>query len=204
MSNTRIYFVRHGETDWNVQKRFQGQVDTDLNDNGRQQAHAIAQRLAGLDEDFRALYSSPQKRAIQTAASIAATLGLAAQTDDNLKEINCGAWEGLDSDGIEEAFPGQLAVWRANVDTYRMPGGESVRDVQVRGAMFYQRVLQEHRGEALIVVGHGASILAMVAHTQSWDLTTAWNDPTKRIHNTGVIVVNINGNVAPVITGYNW
>jgi broad specificity phosphatase PhoE len=204
LTTTRLYMIRHGETDWNVERRFQGQTDTELNANGQAQAQAVAERLAALDAPFTALYASPLKRTMQTAETIAHRLGLTIQPAPEIKEIHCGEWEGLVSAEIERKYPGQLEQWRANVAHHRLPGGECVDDVQARGIIFLERVLQAHPGESIIIVGHGASLLALIAYLQQWEVGPTWNDRSKRLDNTGLTVIHANANRPGTVERYNW
>lgn len=187
---TRIYIVRHGETDWNVERRFQGQTDTHLNANGVAQANEIAREISRLDETFAAIYASPLMRTMQTARPIATALGMQIQTDDALKEIYCGQWEGLNPDQIEAKFPGMLQQWRSNISTFRMPDGESVTDVQKRTSKFYRAARDRHPGEAFLVVAHGASLLSMIAYMFGWDLDEIWNNGGYRLHNARLTIIH--------------
>ncbi|MFW5709537.1 MAG: histidine phosphatase family protein [Chloroflexota bacterium] len=190
---THLYLIRHGETDWNVERRFQGQRDTDLNTTGITQAHQTAAYLAALKEvHFAALYVSPLRRAMQTATPISEALNLPIQAADALKEINCGAWEGLNGSDIEADFPGQLGQWRANIADFRMPGGESVGDVQQRVRAFYDTMIKAHGGETIILVAHGASLLALLAHMNNWPLQETWDTMERRLKNAAITHVEYN------------
>lgn len=188
---TRFYLVRHGETDWNVERRYQGQYDTDLNANGQAQAQAIAPKLAALPETFAAIYASPLRRTMQTAAPIAQALGLSVQPEPALMEINCGALEGLNRDEINAAYPDFLPGWRASVMTQRMPGGESIGDVLARVGPAYEALLRRHPGEGLILVAHGGTLLSLMAHIMRWDVDHIWHQPDYRLGNTTLTQVHV-------------
>ena len=109
---TTLVLVRHGETDWNRQRRFQGHADQPLNDAGRSQARELAGRLR--DEPVTALYTSPLRRASETAQILASGFGLEARTLDALLEIDVGAWEGLTVDEVRERYPDRADQdWRS-------------------------------------------------------------------------------------------
>ena len=100
---TTILLVRHGETDWNLERRWQGHIDRPLNDVGRAQARALADRLDS--EPFAAVYSSDLARARETAEIVAAAHGLPVHLDPRLREADVGEWSGLTADEIERRYP---------------------------------------------------------------------------------------------------
>lgn len=155
--SNEVLLVRHGETDDNAAARFQGRRDTQLNDRGREQSRALAQRLRG--EGVVALYTSPLRRARETAQIVADELGLAAVVDERLTEADAGAWAGrMIADVIAEE-PAAWARWRAADPTFRFPGGESVAEQIARMAAALADVA---RGPLpALVVTHGGSIRAV-------------------------------------------
>ena len=131
----RFFIVRHGETHWNAEGRFQGQKDTELNERGLEQSRLVAGRLAG--HAFEAVVSGPLKRALYAAREIAESCGVeSVEVIPGLTEINHGDWEGLSSGEVETRWPGMLEKWRSSPHTSVMPGvgGESLRSVQIRAA----------------------------------------------------------------------
>jgi len=149
--------VRHGETDDNAAARFQGRLDTQLNDRGREQSRALAQRLRG--EGLRALYTSPLRRARETARIVGDALGLEAVVDERLSEADTGDWTGLLTSEIVARAAGEYARWRAADPTFRLPGGESVAEQSERMAAALADVA---RGPLpALVVTHGGSIRAV-------------------------------------------
>jgi broad specificity phosphatase PhoE len=127
-----VLLVRHGETDDNAADRFQGQLDTRLNDRGREQARALAHLLAS--EGLRALYSSPLLRARETAEIIGVRLDLEPILDVRLMEADSGDWSGRLYAEIIGAQPGALDAWRAADPAFRFPNGESVAEQAARVA----------------------------------------------------------------------
>ncbi len=199
---TKLYLIRHGETDWNAERRFQGQADRALNETGLAQAQALAECIATLPETFSTLYASPLKRTMQTAEPLAQKLNLTVQTVPEIIEINCGQWEGMIGYEIDKVYHGELAAWRANITTYPMPGGESVTQMQQRGVPFYQRLTQDHPDDAVLIVGHGASLLAMMCHFMEWELAPTWADRSKRLINVGLSVLHLGDE--NIIERFNW
>jgi probable phosphoglycerate mutase len=119
---TEILLIRHGETDWNVEKRLQGHHDIDLNREGVRQAAALGRAL--LDEPLDAIFSSDLKRALGTAQGIAIPRGMHIQLDKGLRERCFGAFEGLNHPEINERFPDDYAAWKRRDIDARYPQGE--------------------------------------------------------------------------------
>jgi broad specificity phosphatase PhoE len=183
---TLIYLVRHGLTEWNLQKRFQGHLDVPLSPDGLEQARRVAAWLAHQPVHFTAIYSSDLARAAQTAATIGDKLGLRPEFSPELREIFCGRWQGLSVEDVESLYPGKLTEWRDRVDRFTLPGGECVLDVQKRTFAFYRRVLEQHPGEAVILVSHGVALAALQSAIHGWDIVDTWKTGRARMGNTGV------------------
>jgi probable phosphoglycerate mutase len=152
----RLLLVRHGETEWNRQKRFQGQIDVPLNNNGHAQARRASEFLAKVKIDKA--FSSPMLRPKDTALEI---LGkhpnINLELFDELKEISHGLWEGKFEHEIEAEFPGELAVWQAQPETVQMPEGENLQQVWDRVAIIWQKIVESvPAGETALVVAHDA------------------------------------------------
>lgn len=190
-AHTRVYLVRHGETDWNVEHRFQGQLDVPLSAVGMEQAQAVAGWLAGQEARYAALYSSDLSRAAQTAQAIAERLDLQPIYSQELREIHVGEWQGLLSSEVEARYPGHIAAWYEKVDSFTLPGGESIPDVQRRMHAYFVGIVAGHIGEAIIVVSHGAALAALIAAMHKWDLVDTWHTRRARMGNTGVTVVTL-------------
>jgi len=157
--STRFIVVRHGETEWNVEARVQGQMDSPLTSTGSAQAEAIAARLA--EERFDALVSSDLGRALQTAEPIAARCGLEVRRDARLRERHFGMGEGRTYAELELRWPGVFSRMR-EIDPDAAPhGGESRRQFheRVRGA--FLALAREHDGQRLAVVSHGGVLAAL-------------------------------------------
>jgi probable phosphoglycerate mutase len=148
---TSLYLVRHGETDWNAQRRIQGSTDIPLNEKGRAQAEATGKLLARRTWD--GIYSSPLSRAFETASIISSELGLGRPaTVPAIVERNYGEAEGLDGEQIERRFPGDSPV----------PGRESHEEVAERALPALVSLAVSRPGESLIVVTHGGVIRSVL------------------------------------------
>jgi glucosyl-3-phosphoglycerate phosphatase len=159
---TRTVLVwRHGQTAWNAQRRFQGQLDVSLDDVGREQAARAAALLAGFAPS--AIVSSDLVRARETAQALADVTGLPIATDPRLREIDVGVWQGLTFDEVSERFPAEAASWRDGGDG-RRGGGESLVEVGARAVAAVDDALLGLADDGtLVVVTHGAAGRAIVA-----------------------------------------
>lgn len=146
----KLLLLRHGETDSNVAKRFQGQSDTPLTPKGIEQARAAARHFAGVD--IAAVYTSDLRRALETARLAAP---MAAKTDPRLREINFGEWEGLTYAEIQERFSGELTAWEANPLLVGPPKGESLSALAARAEDFLNFLRENHADQTVLLVAHG-------------------------------------------------
>ena len=155
MSIDGVLLARHGETDDNVARRFQGHRDPPLNERGREQARALGDALRG--EGIRELWSSPLRRAHETAEIAGRALGLEPRVDARLMEVDVGDWAGRLYEELATDDPDLFAEWRAGSPDFRFPGGESLGEHGERVA----EVLTEIAGRAelpVLVVCHGGVI----------------------------------------------
>jgi probable phosphoglycerate mutase len=156
---TTILLARHGETDWNRENRFQGHADPLLNETGRAQAAELAAALA--DESLAAVYSSPLRRAFETAQIVATPHGLEPVGVDALREIDVGSWQGLTRAEIEERFPEQFARWLDYEQGW--DGGESYEEMGSRVISGLLELAAAHEGERILAVSHGGPVRAAYA-----------------------------------------
>lgn len=152
-----VLLVRHGETDENAAARFQGRLDTRLNDRGRAQSRALAEQLR--DEGVVALYASTLQRARQTAQIVGDALGLQPVLDERLVEADAGEWSGRPIADILAGEAEQYARWRAADPAFRFPGGESVAEQARRIAAALADVAAGPL--PALVVTHGGTIRAV-------------------------------------------
>jgi probable phosphoglycerate mutase len=161
-TSTEFILIRHGETDWNRELRFQGHIDVPLNDMGHEQARRLGLRLAG--EPVQQLVSSDLMRAQQTAAPAARQLGLEILTTVTLREQNFGIVEGMRADEIQARHPRAWEDWLQFREDHAMPEGESPRQFHARIIEALGRIATENTGQRLLVVTHGG-VLDMVWRT---------------------------------------
>jgi len=166
---TIIYLIRHGETAWNAEGRFQGQRNISLNATGHAQAAATSAALSHLP--FTAIYTSDLARSAETAACLATPHGLSPIPDIRLREACFGAWEGLTLTEIGARWPLLLATWQANAHTTRPPGGETLAEVQQRVAAALGDCVARHPDATIALIGHGGTVRAVVATVLGADLS---------------------------------
>jgi broad specificity phosphatase PhoE len=160
-----ILLARHGETDDNREPiRAQGWLDTPLNDTGRAQAAALAERVAGYDDPVRSLWSSDLSRARETAEIVGARIAMTPKLDARLREGNRGRWEGRLFIDIERDEPELYAAWRRAGEGWRFPGGESLREHSDRVAACVDEIERKRELPALAVC-HGGSIRVMLCRS---------------------------------------
>jgi phosphoserine phosphatase len=179
----RLLLVRHGETDWNRQGRFQGQIDVPLNDNGRQQANQAAEFLKAIPFDFAV--SSPMLRPRETAELILQHHEqVSLQFMDGLREISHGDWEGKLEPEVAVDFPGELDQWRHHPELVQMPNGENLNDVWQRGIAAWQQIVAmakadpqqpDGRPKTGLVVAHDAINKVILCHVVGLGAAQFWN-----------------------------
>ena len=169
---TRLFLVRHGETEWNRSLRYQGHRDIPLSEEGRAQAEKIASRLSA--EQFDSVYASDLSRALETARIIAAGHGLEVKAVPELKETNFGRWEGLTYPEIDKQFHEVMQGWRTNPRDTRIPDGESLGEVADRCWVGLNRVIDENPDRNVLVVAHGGIIRIAVATVLGMDINDYW------------------------------
>ena len=149
---TRLILCRHGETDWNVEGRYQGQADPPLNANGLAQARHLAAKLQ--DVGLEVVCSSPLRRALQTAESVAEGLGLHLFIEPRLMEIHQGDWQTRLRAEINARYPDLFRCWQTDPWAVTPPGGESIVRVQQRVYAALDDLLEQHRGRCIGLVTH--------------------------------------------------
>lgn len=184
----RIILVRHGETDWNKEKRIQGGAsDPPLNEEGRQQAASLAFRLS--QDKIQAIYSSPLKRTLDTARTIARPHQLAVGIEPSLREIAAGDLEGITVAELGKRFS-ELLTLDAPGELPKAPGGESLPEVQKRAWRTVQRLAQKHPDGALVLVSHYFVILTIICSVLKLPLSQIGR---LRLGNGSISIINLDG-----------
>ena len=154
-----FWLVRHGQTDWNIQRRYQGHKDIPLNAAGREQARDLAAGLNGAS--FAAVYSSDLSRAMETAAILTENHPMTIITDLRLREIAMGDWEGRTLAEVSSEQPGNDGRLAYTEVHSRAPGGESLAEVAARVRAFADEIAAKHPGQVVLIVSHGLSLAAL-------------------------------------------
>ena len=155
-----FYLIRHGQTDWNVAGRNQGQQDTELNEEGLHQANALGITLRDGDYNIKSIYSSKQKRAYKTAEIVSQYLNVDCRVLEGLEEVNLGAWEGISWREVKEKYPEEFKVWYENRRYTKAPGGESYDDMLMRALKAITFLAKEVK-EDVAIVTHSAVIMVL-------------------------------------------
>jgi len=148
----KIYLARHGETIWNAEMRVQGRRDSSLTARGHLQSLALLKQIRG--RSLSAIYTSTLPRSIQTAQPLSQHFNLPIRKRSELDELAFGILEGKQLFCLDEREREEWERFRANRFTYRIPGGENYTDVSQRLRTFGEAILQKHRGEEILIVGH--------------------------------------------------
>lgn len=167
-----LWLIRHGQTDWNVEGRFQGSEDVPLNYTGREQARKLAKKLDG--NSFSAIFSSDLLRAKETAEIIATKLDLPLFIDKRLQEINQGDWEGVLFTEIKEKYPEEIIHRKEDPVFFRPPGGESVEEVSKRITSIVNEISRTFEDEKILIVSHGLALSILICLTKNIPLADAY------------------------------
>jgi alpha-ribazole phosphatase len=168
-----LILIRHGQTDWNLAGRYQGQSDLPLNQRGREQALQIASSLDGTD--LSAIYASDLARARDTAQTLAHTTGLEVHLDPRLREINQGEWEGMRFAEIQAGYPQELKRRRESHLDFAPPGGETVQEVRKRVLSAVQEIVRRHPDQTVAIVSHGLALAVVRAHYGNHPIQQVWD-----------------------------
>lgn len=160
--------VRHCQTDWNAERRIQGKTDVPLGAAGRHQAEALARLLAV--EPVSAVYSSPLRRAAETAEIIARPHSLPVRLVADLRELDQGELEGLSVEEMRSNYREFWAAWSRDPAGVRIPGGETMAELAERVWGAVSGIVQQHPGETVVVVTHGFALLTVVARALDLEL----------------------------------
>jgi broad specificity phosphatase PhoE len=186
---TTILLVRHGETDWNQERRWQGHADRPLNDVGRAQAEELADELAS--REIAAVYSSDLARARQTAELVAGRHGLDVTLDHALREVDVGEWSGLSLEEAESRYPEGFRRWQDGHSGWTE--GETYEAMGERVVAAVLRIAARHPGETVLVVTHGGSIRACRAAAAGLDYATSRQTDVRSTGNCDLVELTVSG-----------
>ena len=166
-AHTRLLMVRHGQSQWNLEGRIQGQTDVPLSELGVRQAEAVGNRLA--TEVIGAVYASPLRRAMHTAEVIDRHHGLGIRIEPVLTEIDHGLWQGRTEAEIEETDGERLRQWQLVPGRVQMPDGERLYDVRRRALGTIRTIAASHPGRSIVIVSHELVIKIVLAEVLGMD-----------------------------------
>jgi 2,3-bisphosphoglycerate-dependent phosphoglycerate mutase len=167
-----ITLVRHGQTDWNAARLYQGQADIPLNQVGIEQAKALALTIAS--EKYDAIYASDLSRAAQTAVILAEALHMPIHTDQRLREICQGIWEGMSMDEVQEKYTEDFEHSFEDPASSRAPGGESMAEVAVRMQAAADEIAANYPDGRILVVSHGLAVSTLYCQANGISLTQVY------------------------------
>ncbi len=170
---TQLILIRHGETEWNTEGRWQGQVDVPLNSKGWVQAHSIAAVL--LNSPISVIYSSDLQRAQDTAQVLADVKGLQVLLDPRLREIHQGEWQGLLINDIQKLYAKAFIQRQTNPLWVAPPGGETAIQVRERALASIQDIRQAYPDQSIAVVSHGFIIAVILAYYHNTPFEQVWD-----------------------------
>lgn len=182
----RLIFVRHGETDWNVQKKIQGCTDIPLNAMGIMQAESLGKQLKEADFCINRIYTSRLERARKTAEIIGEILQVQYEAFEGLEEMNLGLWEGKTWKEVPTLYPSAYEEWHQNRRYTRIPEGESYQDVLERVLVALKEIIQREQND-IVIVTHSAIIMTL----RSFIYDTPFHEMAKRykVKNTGMVIL---------------
>lgn len=168
----RLLLARHGQTDWNIAGRYQGQSDTPLNQTGQEQAKQLAKRLS--KETLHAIYASDLARAKDTAQAIANFHQLEIQTDPRWRELSFGEWEGMTYKQMSAHSPALFEEWMRDPEHISTPNGETLQQLAQRVRAAFDEVKNKHEDQTVLVVSHSGALQALLAALLGVELNRYW------------------------------
>jgi len=194
-SLTQIFLLRHGETEWNVERRIQGHSESSLTELGVAQAGARAAEMATLGLD--AVYSSTSLRARQTTDAVLGSATESVIYRDELRELCMGIWEGQLRDDIARDDAETYDLYQRNPAAFQLEGAETFAEMQQRGVQAIEDIAAAHEGKEVLVVSHGAIIKACILHWLGLPLDRMWLQPS--ISNCSISQLNVAAGEKPTV-----
>jgi broad specificity phosphatase PhoE len=184
-----LYLTRHGETEWNVEKRMQGWQDSPLTEKGKQDAMRLGKRLEAVD--LTAIYASTSGRAFETAQLIRGKRLVPIYADEQLREMHLGDWEGKTHEEIKEMDPIAFEHFWNYPHLYTPRRGERFIDVQNRAFAAIKRIVERHSEGNILIVTHGVVLKAVIARFKNVPLKELWAPPY--MYGTSITIVKADG-----------
>lgn len=193
---TRLFLLRHGETQSNIEGRYQGQGESNLSELGIEEADELSKFLSS--EDFCAVYSSTLSRSYETACIVAKPHNLSVEKMDALKERHYGIWEDMKFEDIRRKYPDLYGSWLIDPGKTIIPNAETLEAMQARGVAAIESLISKNKGKTFCVVGHGGLNRGILFHYMHIDLNNFWRI---RQDNTCINIIEIDK--APIVTLLN-
>lgn len=195
---TTIMLIRHGETEWNILGKFQGTTDIPLSDEGIRQAFLLKERL---NNDFDYIFSSPLKRAYETAKILCDGSKKQVNIVEEIREINFGQWEGLTIKDIREKYPDVFEEWRNDKKEGKFLGGDlSTLNASIRAKNCIKEIAKKYKGKKVVIVAHGGIIKSGLIGIFQWDMSMYHKIA---LGNTCINTIIFNDNMSPTLLGLN-
>jgi probable phosphoglycerate mutase len=156
---TEIILIRHGQTAWNANEIFRGRIDIELDDNGKEQAAKLGEYLS--QRHIKAVYSSPLRRAVQTAGAITRHHQIDIHMAPGLIDIDFGEWQGLSLDTVRQSYPALFPKWVDEPHRMTIPGGDSLDNVRLRSMQVVEKAIAVHEG-TVVLVSHRVVLKVLV------------------------------------------
>ncbi|MDF2531894.1 MAG: Phosphoglycerate mutase [Clostridia bacterium] len=192
----KLYIVRHGETEFNVQKRMQGRIDSPLTQRGIEHAIALGNHLQ--EVKFDKIYTSPSPRAYRTAEFIVGDGNKPIEIENELREMNLADWEGKTKEELETQDPAVYDVFWNSPHLFKPTEGESFYQVQDRALAVINKLISENESGNILIVTHSVVIKTIVAYFKQYSMEKLWAPPL--IHDTSVTILGIESGEAKLET----
>ena len=196
---TTIYLVRHAEAMGNIERFFQGHTDCEVSPKGKLQLDQLKERFK--DINFDVIFSSPLKRAVETAEAVNFYHNHEIQLDNGLKEINGGVFEGVDWTLLPEKYPVEYDLWQHKPHEFKIKDGESMQEVYNRITLTVTKLAARNRGKTIVIVSHGCAIKNFLCYANEISLceinTLEWAE------NTSVCKIEFDCNLKPTVVFQN-
>lgn len=184
MAPTRVFLIRHAETTWNNERRYQGTLNSPLSELGWDQSYRTRDALRNVP--LSAVYSSPLSRARETAHVIAEPHGLPVTSVDGLSEIRVGEWEGLTTSEIEARYAEAVHQWYTTPHLARIPGGETIEEMRARAVAALAEIRSRHEARMVAIIAHGGVNKSIILTALGAPLASYWR---VRQHNACINVL---------------
>lgn len=186
-----LHFTRHGQTEWNVEKRMQGWLDSPLTEIGKESAKALSIRLANIP--FKAIYTSPSGRTVETTHLICHDRNIPIFFQEQLREIHTGEWQGLTDDEIQRKFPIQYHMYYNDVTNYSSNYGETFQEVLTRSLLLISTIKKKYdENDHVLIVTHAVVKKLLIGYFKNREINDVWQPPF--IHGTSLTTVHLKNN----------